>query len=259
MTTTSAPSQAPAAAQQSQSQLHILFIRHGETQDNIDRMLQGHRDTSLTPKGHREAQVLADKLHAQPVDAVYHSPLTRIRQTIQPILDQDHRRHLEVHSDPDLRGQFLGDLEGGSYDTVDMNNPRSADAQVATAGVELFDDFVRRLKRSFARIVGAEARQAVGQQQRGDRTVIIATHGVAITALFKTLESSPACDGFNAKMATRGPDAFEVRWTDSDDVSRLVVARPAELPVGKDGVLDWDAVVGEPFFIDYWGKREKAL
>lgn len=230
-------------------QLHLLFIRHGETQDNIDRILQGHRDTSLTDKGIREAHILAAKLTNQHIDALYYSPLIRMVQTIQPI--RSNQPDAPVYPDPDLRGQALGELEGGSYDTVDMNNPRSADGQ---PGVELFDDFVRRIKRAFARIVGTEAPLVA----REDRTVVVATHGVVITSLFKALEASPSCDKFNPKVAVRGPQAFEVRWTDSDDVAKLVVARPEELPV-RNGSLDWDRISGQPFLIEQWGKKDKAL
>ena len=238
-----------STSQPNTGQLHLLFVRHGETQDNIDRVLQGLRDTSLTEKGHEEALVLAEKLRAYHIDAIYHSPLTRIRQTIQPILS-DHP-DIQVHADPDLVGQSLGELEGGSYDSIDMGNPRSADGQ---PGVELFDDFVRRLKRVFARIVGVQAPLA-GER---DRTVVIATHGVGITSIFKMLEATLSCEGFNPKIAVRGSEAFEVRWTDSDDVARLIVAQPADLPV-KDRVLDWDQISGHPFLIERWGKKEKAI
>ena len=238
-----------ATSHSTAGQLQLLFVRHGETQDNIDRVLQGHHDTNLTEKGHREAQVVANKLHNQHIDAVYHSPLTRMVQTIKPILSG--HANVQLHPDGDLKGQCLGELEGGSYDLVDMSNPRSADGQ---PGVELFDDFVRRLMRAFARIAGAEVPQ-VGHQ---DRTVMVATHGVCITSIFKALEASPSCEGFNPKLATRGPEAFEVRWTDSDDVAKLVVAQPGNLPI-KDGLLDWSAVSGHPFLIERWGKKEKAL
>lgn len=232
-----------------QGQLKLLFVRHGETQDNIDRVLQGHRDTSLTEKGQKEAQILAKKLRALKVDAIYHSPLIRILQTIKPLLS-DHP-NARVHEDAELRGQLLGTLEGGSYDLIDMTNPRSADGR---PGVELFDDFVRRIRRAFARIVGAEAPE-LGSN---DRTVVIAMHGVNITSLFKALEDSPPCNGFNAQIAFRGPAAHEVRWTDSDDVAEIVVEQPAELPVGS-GSLAWDDISGQPFRIVQWGKKEKAV
>ena len=229
--------------------LNLLFIRHGETQDNIDKVLQGHRDTSLTPSGHHDAQKVFQKLQNYNIDAIYHSPLLRIRQTLKPLLS--HSPDIPTYADADLMGQGLGTLEGGSYDLVDLGDPRSADGE---SGVELFDDFVRRLKRSFARIVGVEAPK-VGEE---GRTVLVATHGVGITSLFKALEASKGCDGFNVKLARRGPEAFEVRYPDSEDVAKVVVLRPEELPV-EDGVLDWEKIQGEPFLIEFWGKREKAI
>jgi len=185
----------------STGKLLILFIRHGETQDNIDRVLQGLRDTSPTPKGHTEASFLATKLASQHphIDALYHSPLTRIRQTISPILAS--RPDVQAHADADLGGQSLGELEGGSYDSIDLSNPRSADGGPS---VESFDDFVSRLKRVFGRIVGKEAPLV----REGDRTVVIATHGVGITSLLRVLEGS---EGNGRKMARRGSQAFEVR------------------------------------------------
>ena len=236
----------PAAKQ---GQLQLLFIRHGETQDNIDKVLQGHRDTSLTEKGLKEARILGEKLQGQHIDVIYHSPLLRMLQTVEPI--RKDQPNIPTHSDKDLKGQMLGELEGGSYDLVEFGNPRSADDK---AGVEQFDDFVGRLKRAMTRIIGAEAPQVSGK----DRIVAVATHGVCITSIFKTLEDTPACSGFNPPLAVRGPDAYEVRWTDSDDVAKLVVANPASLPI-KNGLLDWTAISGKPFLIESWGKKEKAL
>jgi broad specificity phosphatase PhoE len=236
----------------SNGQLHLLFIRHGETQDNIDRVLQGHRDTSLTPKGHSEAEILAEKLQGQQIDAIYHSPLTRMLQTIAPLLAA--QPSVPTHASTDLRSQALGSLEGGSYDSIDMGNPRSADGQ---PGVEPFDDFVRRLKRIFGRIVGTEA-PLVSSSSSGNRIVVIATHGVGITSLFKALEATPDCQGFNPQLAVRGQEAWEVRWTDSDDVAELVVLEPSSLPI-REGVLEWERIQGRPFVIERWGKKEKAI
>lgn len=230
--------------------LNLYFVRHGETQDNIDRILQGWRDTSLTKKGHEEAKVMASQLQEQQLDAIYHSPLIRMKQTIAPIVST--HTNIVLHSDADLRGQGLGDLEGGSYDSIDLGNPRSADGQ---PGVELFDDFVRRLRRVFGRVVGVEAPKV---KAGSDRNIIVATHGVCITSIFKALEDTRSGQDFNMKVAVRGPEAYEVRWTDSDDVAKLVVSNPASLPIAN-GQLQWDEILGKPFFIERWGKKEKAL
>lgn len=225
--------------------LHLLFVRHGETQDNIDKILQGWRDTSLTENGHRDAQTIAEKLKTQQIEAVYHSPLIRMKQTIDPIVKS--RPNIPLTEEPDLRGQGMGELEGGSYDLVDMSNPRSADGK---PGVELFDDFVDRLLRSMARIIGEQAPQVSGQ----DRAVVVATHGVCITSIFKALERTPHCEGFFSRaIAERGPEAYEVRYPDSTDVAKLVIRNPERLPI-KDRLLDWKTVEGIPILIEQWGK-----
>ena len=233
----------------SDGKLTFLFIRHGETQDNIDRKLQGWRDTSLTDKGHREAGVLASKLASTPIDVVYHSPLLRMQQTIAPILKD--RKDVEVISDADLRGQGLGVLEGGSYDDIDMSNPRSSDG---TEGGELFDQFVQRIVKCFGRSLAKEAPKT---SERG-RTVAIAAHGVVITSIFKALEGSEK--GWdNGGVAKRGPDAYEVRWTDSDDVARMVVDAKDVKTKERGKEVDWNAMDKGVMLIEYWGKKEKAL
>lgn len=230
--------------------LHLLFVRHGETQDNLDKILQGWRDTSLTDNGHRDAQTVAKKLKDEQISVIYHSPLIRMKQTIEPICkDHSSARLIE---DADLRGQNMGELEGGSYDLVDMSNPRSADGK---PGVESFNDFVSRLLRSMARILGEQ----IPQVNEGDRGVIIATHGVCITSIFKALEGTPQCEGFFPHaLAERGPEAYEVRYPDSTDVAKLVVRDLKSLPV-KNGVLDWEGVQGTPILIEKWGRKDSKL
>jgi broad specificity phosphatase PhoE len=300
--------------------LTLLFTRHGATTDNLLRVLQGHRDTSLTSDGHTDARNLAAKLAElyplRGVDAVYYSPLLRIRQTVQAYLDlcappgghdggvfgdlvsreeqekaeaEDGLRREggpgggggahesqqggdtggrklprpELHAEEDLKGQYLGPLEGQSYDAIDMSSPRSADV---VRGVEVFDDFVARLLGVLGGIVGREVetlRQAARTgEQKGERVVMIATHGVGITSLFKALEGSPPCDNFGRPVAVRGDDAYEVRWTDADDVARIRVEGAEGLPLNREGGVDWEVIREggkRPLVIEVWGKKEKAL
>ena len=143
----------------------------------------------------------------------------RITQTIEPILKT--REVMEIYSDANLKGQGLGNLEGLTYDKVDFGNPRDADIQ---PGVEIFDDFVQRLKVVTGKIIAAEAPKVGGK----NRVVLVASHGVSITSIFKVLEDTAPCNGFASPVAVRGPDAYEVRWTDSDDVAKMVVAEPSK-------------------------------
>lgn len=59
--------------------MKILIIRHGEPDYSID---------SLTPKGWREAHLLAERLCREEIDAFYVSPLGRARDTAKPTLER---------------------------------------------------------------------------------------------------------------------------------------------------------------------------
>ena len=66
----------------------IYLVRHGETELNVKRVLQGRSDYPLTETGVKQAQEVADWFRDQGVvfDRVYSSPLTRAMQTARIIV-----------------------------------------------------------------------------------------------------------------------------------------------------------------------------
>ena len=59
----------------------ILLVRHGETDWNLQRRVQGHSDTPLNDNGRAQALALADTLDDVELDAVYASDLARAFDT----------------------------------------------------------------------------------------------------------------------------------------------------------------------------------
>lgn len=55
----------------------IWIVRHGETQENKDKILQGQLDTELNEDGVEQAKRVADSLKSIPFDAVFSSDLSR--------------------------------------------------------------------------------------------------------------------------------------------------------------------------------------
>ena len=49
----------------------IYFVRHGETQWNVENRMQGQKDSSLTAAGRKQAAQLANHLQAVPIDVIY--------------------------------------------------------------------------------------------------------------------------------------------------------------------------------------------
>jgi serine/threonine-protein phosphatase PGAM5 len=63
---------------------YIYLVRHGEHQDAEHGLVDGR----LSPRGRRQASLLADRLSGVPFDAVWHSPLERASQTAQAVAER---------------------------------------------------------------------------------------------------------------------------------------------------------------------------
>lgn len=94
----------------------MLLIRHGESAparpDAPATLLDGQSDPDLDPRGHQEAQLLADRLGDQELAAIYTSTLRRTAQTAAPLAE---RTGLYTRVDADLREVFLGEWEGATF------------------------------------------------------------------------------------------------------------------------------------------------
>ena len=100
--------------------MHLLLIRHGETDWNNEGRIQGHTDTPLNPRGIQQAGRLAARLASEEIDAVYTSPLARARVTAE-LIAQKHC--LTAIPDDRLKEKFLGDFEGMTGGDLEKQYP----------------------------------------------------------------------------------------------------------------------------------------
>ena len=63
----------------------ICFVRHGETDWNIQMRLQGQADRPLNAAGEAQALAVGRRFVGERTDALYSSDLLRVRQTAQPL------------------------------------------------------------------------------------------------------------------------------------------------------------------------------
>lgn len=63
----------------------IYLIRHGESQWNVIRKIQGQKDISLTDKGVEQAKLIGDRLTKEKIDKIYSSDLERAYNTAKII------------------------------------------------------------------------------------------------------------------------------------------------------------------------------
>lgn len=87
----------------------LHFIRHGETDWNVNRRVQGTTDVALSSRGREQAEELASRLADRPIGAIYSSDLRRALETARPLAE---RLGLELIVDPILRERNFGVFEG---------------------------------------------------------------------------------------------------------------------------------------------------
>lgn len=93
----------------------LLLIRHGEVESRYQRIFGGRIDMNLSPRGKRQAKILADYLKRKTIDAIYASPMKRVQQTIAPTLKLSGQTQTVF---PGLREIDFGDWTGLGWEAV---------------------------------------------------------------------------------------------------------------------------------------------
>ena len=94
----------------------LYLIRHGEVEERYHRVFGGSRiDMALSPLGHAHGMAVGRWLADTKLDAIYASPMLRVRQTMAPALEG--RGVKPVFLD-DLREVDFGDWTGFNWQEV---------------------------------------------------------------------------------------------------------------------------------------------
>ena len=165
--------------------LEILLIRHGETDWNAERRLQGHLDIPLNAHGERQAAALGQTLLDEPLDAIIASDLRRAWQTAEAIAAP---RGMTVSIDPGLRERCFGAFEGLRYDEINSVYP---EAYAAWQARDLDARYPRgvhaaeTMREFFARAVGAVGTIARLASSGHHRKIAIVTHGGVLECAYR--------------------------------------------------------------------------
>lgn len=114
--------------------IELIFVRHGQTDWNLEKRLQGIKDIPLNKTGISEAVNLRDNLSIS-IDSIISSDLKRAYKTAE-ILNETYK--LPISTDERIRERDFGELAGEKAEfshTVDRD----------LYGVEVFEDFDKRL------------------------------------------------------------------------------------------------------------------
>lgn len=100
----------------------LLFIRHGETDHNKNRLFYGHLDPDINQTGIEQLNKTKLKLQKfkEKIDVVFCSDLKRCRQSLEILEISD---KVKKNFTKELREINFGILEGKTYKEIEAENP----------------------------------------------------------------------------------------------------------------------------------------
>lgn len=164
--------------------ISLLLVRHGESEFNVARRVQGQAPGNpLTARGREQARATAAALAGRGASWLLSSDLERAAQTAAVIGDA---LGLPVAAEPALREQGLGDLEGRlAAELTALPTPDGvAVTEVRWGGGESIADVCDRLGALLDRL----------RAERDGTTGILISHETALQALLAVLAGGGHAD-----------------------------------------------------------------
>jgi len=159
--------------------LHLILVRHGETEWNVQRRYQGQFNVPLSSVGRQQAERIAQRLASQKIDAVYASDLERAWETAAIIAA---KHNLAVASEPRLRELKFGVLEGLTFDEAQIQYPEMITAWLKDfnqppQGAESVDLFNARIIALLDDL----------KQKHDEQTLLLVGHGGSLSEILRVV------------------------------------------------------------------------
>lgn len=180
----------------------FCLVRHGETDWNVERRLQGHTDIPLNQHGLAQAAQLAKALKAIDLqfDVLYSSDLQRAASTANAV---EKLFGVTAIVDQALRERHLGQLQGLTTEDAPRLKPAlwsihlSRDLDHTLDGGESIHQFASRIHTALENI----------RTQHAGKTILLVSHGGALDMMYR-LASNQA---LQAEKAVAVPNA-SLNW-----------------------------------------------
>lgn len=182
--------------------MKLIFIRHGQTDWNIQGRIQGSYDSELNDTGIKQAMNLSEKLLSlnYKFSKIYSSPQKRALKTAEILSKSSNIDYVSVN---DLQEMNMGKWEGLSWKEVEENYPNEYREwhlnrrYTKTPDGESYEDMLQRVLKSIDKII-----------DENNEDVVIVSHSAVIMCLQCYVTNTP----FNEmlKFKTKNADITEI-------------------------------------------------
>ncbi len=159
----------------------VIFLRHGQAKNNIERILTGRTpNIPLTEKGIDQAEKTAKFLEQMNISAIYSSPIERAKHTAEIVAKHN---SLDVITDDRLIELDMGKFTGVPYDEIFTSHGNvfmkfyNGELEIAHNGVETFSEVKKRVLSIVDHVI----------EKHPDQNVVLVTHMDPIKAMLATV------------------------------------------------------------------------
>lgn len=167
--------------------MRLYLIRHGETDWNIVKRLQGSTDIPLNNNGETLAKITGEKLNDFSIDLIYTSPLKRAFRTAELIRGT---KNIPMITDERIREISFGDYEGliSKADGYNIPDPNfrffftRPDCYRTPPNGESIQSLLNRTHEFLEDLKN--------NPSLNDQTILISSHGAAVQAILSNIKNS---------------------------------------------------------------------
>ena len=197
---------------------HLILIRHGESQWNLENRFTGWVDVDLSPKGEKEAEIAGQKLKPYQIDKAYASILKRANLTLEIAMKSAGKSGIPVIKDKALNERHYGALQGlNKAETAKKYGDeqvhiwrRSYDVPPPADKTEMNPEGITESLKDTAARTLPYFREKIMKDVKDGKNVIVAAHGNSLRSIVMELDKMTKEQVLELNIPTAVPIVYEI-------------------------------------------------
>jgi 2,3-bisphosphoglycerate-dependent phosphoglycerate mutase len=187
---------------------HLVLLRHGESQWNLENRFTGWVDVPLTPKGEEEAREAGKKLQVFKFDQAFTSVLSRAINTLDIVLGVLEQKTIPITKHEALNERMYGDLQGlNKADTVEKFGEQQV--KIWRRSFDIPPPGGESLKDTAERVIPYYEQEIWPELAKGKQILVVA-HGNSLRALVMHLNKLTTDQVLELNIPTGAPLHFQL-------------------------------------------------
>ena len=157
--------------------MKLIIIRHGETDENAKKIIQGQSDCKLNEKGRAQAKEVGKQLKEKhKIDMIFCSPLKRCQETLEEIL-AEYPIEGEIFMSKLIQERDFGEYTGADATLIDWEEVHKDSKLNQEMGVESWNKLEKRVELFLEDL----------KLEDDKKTILVVSHGGPIMAMINKI------------------------------------------------------------------------